>query len=157
MATSAATCIWLTGRAGAGKTTIAHAVVGELHRRGRAAVVIDEVEARIHLSATDRGASVRWLAGLLLSSGIVVVIAVDAPQRAGRDRAREEVPGFVEVFVDGGDGPDAYEEPFAPELRVPTHDRDVAASVAQLLSWLADAGVAPPVDPGSPESGGTSR
>ena len=157
MATNEATCIWLTGRAGSGKTTVAHAVAGELQHRGRAAVVIDEAEARIHLSATDPNASVGWLAGLLLSSGVVVVIAVDAPDRAGRDRAREEVPGFVEVFIDGGDGPDRYEEPFAPELRVPTHDRDVAASVAQLLSWLEDSGVAPPVDPGSPEPGGTSR
>jgi len=145
VATNEATCIWLTGRVGAGKTSIARAVVVELQRRGRRAVVIDEADAQSHLSPDDPSASVTWLAGLLLTSGVVVVIAVDAPDRAGRDRAREELPGFAEVFIDGGAGPDdAYEEPFAPELRVPTHDRDVAASVAQLVSWLEDSGVAPP-------------
>jgi adenylylsulfate kinase-like enzyme len=30
----------------------------------------------------------------------------------------------------------AYEEPIGPELRIPTHDRDVRASAAQLLSYL---------------------
>jgi adenylylsulfate kinase len=148
VATNPATCIWLTGRAGAGKTTIARAVVGELQGRGRAAIVIDEADARTHLSADDPSGSVTWLTSLLLTSGVVVVIAVDAPDRAARDRAREVLPGFVEVFIDGGAGPDdAYEEPFAPELRVPTHDRDVAASVAQLVSWLEDSGVAPPPAP----------
>jgi len=148
VATDGATCIWLTGRAGAGKTTIARAVVGELQRRGRPAVVIDEADARAHFSAADPIDAVTWLTGLLVPNGVVVVIAVDAQDRAARDRARGELPGFVEVFVDGGDGSDgAYEEPFAPELRVPTHDRDVAASVAQLVSWLEDSGVAPPPDP----------
>jgi adenylylsulfate kinase-like enzyme len=153
VATNEATCIWLTGRAGAGKTTIARAVVDELHSRGRAAVVIDEADARAHLSAADPADGVTWLAGLLVPNGVVVVVAVDAPDRAARDRAREELPGFVEVYVDGGGGPDdAYEEPFAAELRVPTHDRDVAASVAQLMSWLEDSGVAPP-----PDSSGARR
>jgi adenylylsulfate kinase len=137
-------CIWLTGRAGSGKTTIAHAVVTELRHRGRPAVAIDDVDAREHLSPDHPIDAVTWLAGLLVTNGIVVVVAVPADERADRDRARDDVPGFVEVFVDGGGSDDAYEEPFAPELRVPTHDREVAASVAQLVSWLEDSGVAPP-------------
>ncbi len=40
-----------------------------------------------------------------------------------------------------GRADDAYEAPYAPELRVPTHGRDVAASTAQVLSFLEDRGV----------------
>jgi len=134
-------CVWLTGRSGAGKTTIAAAVVAELHRRGRAAAVIDELEARAHLGADDRVAALAWVAELLVTSGVVVVVAVDEPERAVRERLRREISSFVEVFVDRGTGDDGYEEPFAPELRVPTHDRDADASAAQVVSWLEDAGV----------------
>ena len=55
------------------------------------------------------------------------------------------MPGFVEVHVDApadlctarsGVADRHYEEPIAPDLRVPTHDRDARASTAQLLSYL---------------------
>lgn len=134
-------CVWLTGRSGAGKTTIAAAVVAELHRRGRAAAVIDELEARAHLDRDDRVAALAWVAGLLVGSGVVTIVAVDEPERAARDELRRSIPSFIEVFVDRGTGDDRYEEPFAPELRVPTHDRDPDASAAQVVSWLEDAGI----------------
>jgi len=134
-------CVWLTGRSGSGKTTIATAVVAELRRRGRAAAVIDEPEARAHLGTDDRAAALAWVAELLVSSGVVAVVAVDEPERAVRERLRQEISAFVEVFVDRGTPTDGYEEPFAPDLRVPTHDRDADASAAQVVSWLEDAGV----------------
>ena len=134
-------CVWLTGRSGSGKTTIATAVVAELRRRGRAAAVIDEPEARTHLGTDDRAAALAWVAELLVSSGVVAVVAVDEPERSVRERLRQEISAFVEVFVDRGTPTDGYEEPFAPDLRVPTHDRDADASAAQVVSWLEDAGV----------------
>ena len=133
--------MWLTGRAGSGKSTIAEAVVAELRRRGRAAVGIDEPEVRAHLDGTERAAALAWVVGLLVEGDVVAVVAAHEPSRAARDRLRSEIPSFAEVFVDRGDGPDAYEEPFAPELRVPTHDRDAGASAAQIVSWLEDSGV----------------
>lgn len=149
-------CVWLTGRPGAGKSTIARTVGDQLRRRGRAVVEIDDVDARAHLRADDPVGSVAWLARMLVESGVVVLVALDTPEREMREIVRSEVPGFVEVFIDGGadTGPSAerYEEPFAPELRVPTRDRDVAASTAQIVSFLEDAGVVAH-DPPHPSDG----
>jgi adenylylsulfate kinase-like enzyme len=113
-----AACIWLTGPKGAGKSTIARAVVDTLSSRG----------GRVALCR------------LLVDNRVTVVAAVDLASRTERDRIRDEVPAFFEVFVDSGRAADGYEEPFAPELRLPTYDRDPAASIAQLVSWLEDAG-----------------
>jgi adenylylsulfate kinase-like enzyme len=129
-------CVWLTGRPGSGKTTIGVAVVDELRRRGTQAALIDEPEVVTHLSSDEPIDALGWLARLVTATGAIVVITSDDPRRATRDRLRSEVPGFVEIFVDGGPGRDQYEEPVAPELRVPTHDRSAAASVAQVVSWL---------------------
>jgi adenylylsulfate kinase len=144
MATAGA-CVWLTGQRGAGKSTVARAVADELRRRGRAAIVLDDPDAREHLRADDPIASVAWLAGVLADCGVVAVVALDAPARAMRDRARGAIGPFVEVFVDNGGRGDAsgYEEPFAAELRVPTHDRDATASAAQVISWLERRGLMP--------------
>ena len=81
------------------------------------------------------------------------VIAADPSSReaildarcAGDPALRAEVTGFVEVHVDApadvctervGVADPHYEEPIAPDLRVPTHDRDERASTAQLLSYV---------------------
>jgi adenylylsulfate kinase len=133
--------VWLTGRSGAGRTTVGRGIVDELCRRGRAAVLLDEPEVRAHLG--DGTASLVWLCRLLVGNGVTTVVAVDAPGRDERERIRAEIPGFVEVFIDRGRTDDPFEEPVAPELRVPTHDRDARASVAQVLSWLEHAGLVP--------------
>ena len=83
-----------------------------------------------------RSTALAWLARLLTAAGVIVVIAADDPRRRARDQLRAEVPGFVEIFVDGGPERDHYEEPVAPELRVPTHDRSPEASVALVVSWF---------------------
>ena len=135
-------CVWLTGLSGVGKSTIAAGVVEQLRERGRPATVVDDPEVGRHLDADDPVGALTWLTRLLVESGVVVVVAVDTPARDRREQLRTQVPGFVEVFVDGRGRPDdTYEEPFAPELRVPTHDRESAASVAQIVSFLEDAGV----------------
>lgn len=137
-----ATCLWLTGRAGSGKSTIAHAVADELGRAGLAVALLDEDERR-HL--VDGPESIVWLARVLTDGGVTAVVAADLPSRDDREHVREAVTHFVEVFVDGGAADsgddDGYEEPFAPELRVPTHDREPAASIALVISWLEHSGV----------------
>jgi adenylylsulfate kinase-like enzyme len=129
-------CVWLTGRPGSGKTTIGLAVVDELRRRGARVALVDEPDVVAHLSPDEPIDALGWLARLLTATDVIVVIAADDPRRAARDRLRAEVPGFVEIFVDGGPGQGHYEEPVAPELRVPTHDRSAEASVAQVVAWL---------------------
>lgn len=140
--TGSGACIWLTGRSGVGKSTIASGVVAQLRERGRPAVVVDDPDVSHHLDARDRVGALTWLARLLAESDVVVVVAVDIPARDDREAVRTQVPRFVEVFVDGHGRPGGdYEEPFAPELRVPTHDRSASASVAQIVSYLEDAGM----------------
>lgn len=151
--------MWLTGRAGAGKSTIARQLVEQLRARGCPAAAVDDPEATARLEPGDRVGALTWLVRLLAESGVVAVVAVDLPDRDGRERLRTQVPGFVEVFIDGRGRDDAaYEEPFAPELRVPTHDREPAASVAQIVSYLEDAGVVPhdPPHPSDPRRSGPS-
>jgi adenylylsulfate kinase-like enzyme len=135
-----ATCLWLTGRAGTGKSTIARAVAEELGRAGVPMVLVDD-EARLHL-AEGPGPMV-WLAQTLNDAGVTAIVAADLTAREDRDAVREAVGHFVEVFVDGGEAVDdgEYEEPFAPELRVPTHDRGPSASIALVMSWLEHEGV----------------
>lgn len=134
-------CLWLTGRRGSGKTTVAGLVAAELARRGQAVAVLDQPDVERHLDATDRLGALVWVVALLTGAGSVTLVAVDDLGRAARERARHAIPGFVEVHVDGGDGPDRYEEPYAAELRVPTHDRVAEASAAQVVSWLEDRGL----------------
>jgi adenylylsulfate kinase-like enzyme len=136
--TGARACIWMTGRRGAGKSTIASGVVDALLARGQPAVLIDNPAAATHLR--DGGGALAWLCELLVTSGVIAVVAVDQPDRNDRELLRPLIPGFVEVFVDdGSEGDDAYEAPFAPEVRVPTADRDAAASTALVVSWLESA------------------
>jgi adenylylsulfate kinase-like enzyme len=141
-------CVWLTGRRGAGKRTIAALAAGELHAHGRRCAVLDAEALTEHLSRgpTDGGlTSLAWLANLLTGNGVPVIVTADAPKRADRELLRESIAGFVEVFVDApadvcaarSDVADhGYEEPIAPALRVPTGDRDARASAALLLSYL---------------------
>jgi adenylylsulfate kinase-like enzyme len=135
-----AMCLWLTGRASAGKSTIARAVAEELGHAGIPLVLVDD-EARRYLAPGRE--SMVWLARALSNARVTTIVAADLAARADRDAVRDAVEHFVEVFVDGGQavGGDEYEEPFAPELRVPTHDRGSNASIALVMSWLEHEGV----------------
>jgi adenylylsulfate kinase len=143
-----AACVWLTGRRGAGKQTIGLGVAEALRTEGRPCALLDAEALSAHLAhgPTDGGLdSLAWLARLLTENGVTTIVTVDTPRRADRDALRSALPGFVEVYVDApadvctarsGVADPRYEEPIAPDLRVPTHDRDARASTAQLLSYL---------------------
>jgi adenylylsulfate kinase-like enzyme len=140
--------VWLTGRRGAGKRTIGSAVAEALRADGHPCALLDAESLSTHLAhgPTDGGlASLAWLGRLLTENGVITIVTVDVPSRAARDAMRAAVPGFVEVHVDApadvctaraGVADPRYEEPIAPDLRVPTHDRDERASAAQLVSYV---------------------
>lgn len=165
-------CLWFTGLSGAGKSTIAHAVVEELRERGRLVEILDGDEVRENLSKglgfsrEDRDTNIRrigYVAAMLARNGVISVTAAISPYRAIRDEIRENIEHFVEIHIDtpievceerdvkglyakarSGEIPqftgvsDPYEEPLAPEVRVLTHDRDVAGSTAQIVSYLEE-------------------
>jgi adenylylsulfate kinase len=151
-----AVCVLFTGRAGAGKATVGRGVAAELRRRGRPCGVLDAVGVEQHLRADAD--SLVWCCTLFVTSGATALVTTPVATRAERERLRDAIPAILEVFLDApaalctersGRVDTAFEEPYAPDLRVPTHDRDPAASIAQAMSFLEDRGVVPR-DPAHP-------
>jgi len=145
-----ALCILFTGRSGAGKDTVGRGVARELRRRGHACALVDAASVELHLEPGP--AAIVWCCGLLTANGVTALVTSPAPTRAVRERLRAEMPQLREVYLDipgnlgtarSGERDDGYEEPYAPDLRVPTYDRDAAASIAQVVSFLEVQGVAP--------------
>lgn len=104
--------LWLTGLPSAGKSTIAHAVADDLRSSGVRVQVLDGDEVRPHLSSElgysreARDINVKrigYVARLLASHGVIVLVPVIAPYSDARaavraDHSANEVP-FAEVFV----------------------------------------------------------
>ncbi|MGW0537244.1 adenylyl-sulfate kinase [Streptomyces sp. NPDC003032] len=172
--------VWLTGLPSAGKTTIAHALAELLRANGRRVQILDGDELRTCLTAdlgfsrADRDANVRrvgFVAELLASHGVIVVVPVIAPYAEARQavRMRHVAAGtpYVEVHVatpvevcsardvkglyarqaagrlTGLTGvDDPYERPIAPEVRLDTRGRSVTASAAAVHANLVERGLA---------------
>jgi adenylylsulfate kinase len=89
--------LWLTGLPSAGKTTLAFALADQLRADGVDVEVLDGDEVRTHLSAglgfsrADRDTHVDrigFVAELLASHGVVVLVPVIAPYARARDQVR---------------------------------------------------------------------
>ncbi len=104
--------IWLTGLSGAGKTTLARALRGELTALGYRVETLDGDEVRENLSRgltfskEDRETNVRrigFVARLLARNGVIVLASAISPYRQSRDDVRRSVESdgaqFIEVFV----------------------------------------------------------
>jgi bifunctional enzyme CysN/CysC len=167
--------IWFTGLSGSGKSTIAAAVEAALVAEGRPAYLLDGDNVRhglnsdLGFSADDRAENVRrvaHVAQLMADAGLVTLVPVISPFRAGRQFAREihaaaQLP-FVEVWVStpidecerrdpkglyakarsgqlaGFTGvDDEYQEPQAPELILRADQLSVSESVARVIAALA--------------------
>lgn len=166
--------VWLTGLSGSGKSTVGAALERLVVAAGRPAYRLDGDNLRLGLnadlgfSAADRDENVRRageVARLLADAGVVAIVPLISPYRAGRDRARaaHEAAGvpFVEVFVDtpielceardpkglyakarageitGFTGiDDPYEPPSSPELTLVPADGTPEAQARAVLALL---------------------
>ncbi|CAG6397338.1 adenylyl-sulfate kinase [Streptomyces cocklensis] len=171
--------VWLTGLPSAGKTTIATALAETLRARGSRVEVLDGDEIREFLSAglgftrEDRHTNVQrigFVAELLASNGVLVLVPVIAPYADSREavRKRHQVQGtgYVEVHVatpldvcsvrdvkglyarqaagelTGLTGvDDPYEVPETPDLRIETQGSTVEQSAAAVHALLAERGL----------------
>ena len=100
--------IWLTGLSGAGKSAVARELLVLLRDRRIAAAVLESDVMRTQLTpfATYEDAErdefyalLADLAALLVKAGKPVIIDATANRRAYRDRAREAIARFAEVYV----------------------------------------------------------
>lgn len=102
-------CLWLTGLSGAGKTTLAQALVQRLRDRGAPVEVLDGDVIRQNLtkglgfSKADRDENIRrigFVAQLLARNGAIVIVSAISPYREVRDEVRAKIgDAFIEVYV----------------------------------------------------------
>lgn len=103
--------VFLTGLSGAGKSTVADALVAALEAEGRTVTVLDGDVVRTHLSSeldfskAHRDLNIRrigWVSGEVVRHGGTVVVAAIAPYEAAREEARalvEQHGRFVLVHL----------------------------------------------------------
>ena len=103
-----ASCYWITGLSGSGKTTLSTFLADHVRSSGRAVVQLDGDELRGVL-ATDAytreeriaiGMRYSRLCKLIASQGIDVVIGVIGLFEEIHRWNRENIPGYIEVFID---------------------------------------------------------
>jgi bifunctional enzyme CysN/CysC len=166
--------VWLTGLSGSGKSTVAVALEQLLVSQGRPAYRLDGDNVRhglngdLGFSEADRTENVRRVgevARLMADAGVVTIVPLISPYRAGRDHARalhaEADLSFVEVFVNtpielceqrdpkglykkarageitGFTGiDDPYEAPLEPELVLVPEDGTPAEQAAKVAALL---------------------
>jgi len=103
--------IWFTGLSASGKSTIAHLVEKELHRRGCSTYVFDGDNVRHGLCSDltfrreDRIENVRRIGEmvkLFVDAGMIVLTAFISPYRQDRQKVRSllEDGQFLEVYVE---------------------------------------------------------
>jgi len=101
--------VWITGLPASGKSTITGFVKRLLEERGvDAAVLESDVLRKVfsedpHYGEPDRKAFYRsmiWIGVLLTRHGVPVIFDATANRRSYRGEARQQIPRFVEVFVD---------------------------------------------------------
>ncbi len=100
--------LWFTGLSGAGKTTVAVALVKELQARGMKVERLDGDVVRqgltrdLGFSKEDRDKNIErvtFVAKLLSRNGVGVLASFISPYRATRNMVRNETTNFIEVFV----------------------------------------------------------
>jgi bifunctional enzyme CysN/CysC len=166
--------VWFTGLSGSGKSTIAAAVEAALVRSGRPAYLLDGDNLRHGLTAdlgfsdSDREANVARVAQaarLFADAGLVALVSLISPFRAGREAARrlhtEAGLPFFEVYVNAplavceerdpkglyvraraGEIPaftglaSPYEEPLRPDLSIASDRTGVEDAAAAVLRLL---------------------
>jgi adenylylsulfate kinase len=98
--------IWITGRPGSGKTSVAERVASALVARGIPVKVLDVALIRRVLLGQDLAPESQqeimhralvYLAKLLTESGVAVILDATAPRRVWREAARQLIPCFAEV------------------------------------------------------------
>ncbi len=105
-ATGRGACIWLTGRSGAGKSTVVRALLPLLEQAGRTVTVLDVVPElrKLRCERTSRGKLIRkaFVAREVVRHGGLALCVTISSSREVREEARALVGAddFLEVYID---------------------------------------------------------
>src|SRR3989338_775619 len=100
--------LWFTGLPCSGKTTLARAVADRLkacHQRVESLdgdVIRQNLSSDLGFSKKDREANisrVAFLAKMLTENGVATIVSFVSPYRGMRQRARETIKPFMEIYV----------------------------------------------------------
>ncbi len=167
--------LWFTGLSGSGKSAVADRVALILEKEYDQQIErLDGDFVRQHLTSDlgftkeDRDTNIErnsFVAELLSRNGVGVLASFISPYRERRNKTREMVTNFIEVFVecpvevceerdvkglyekarkgeiDNFTGiSDPYEEPEDPEITLKTHEESIDESVQKVLDYMEDNG-----------------
>jgi adenylyl-sulfate kinase len=172
--------VWFTGLSGSGKSALANRLAQEIRKRGQIAEVIDgdvirrSVSKGLGFSQEDRDENIRrvgHLCSYLTATDRVAIAACISPYASIRDRNRDLIGNFVEVYckcsvdecakrdpkglykkafageIKGFTGvDDPYEAPENPEVMVETDKETIDQSLAKILIKLEEMGYLPKPD-----------
>jgi adenylyl-sulfate kinase len=170
--------VWFTGMSGAGKTALAIRLEEELRGRGLKVerldgdIVRQSLTRDLGFSKEDRDKNIErvtFVAKLLTRNGVAVLCSFISPYRSVREKVREEVGNYVEVFcyapletlvdrdtkglykkalageIDNFTGvSDPYEPPEQPEVMVDSSIETIEESLGKVLGKLEELGYVPP-------------
>jgi len=180
--------VWLTGLPASGKSTVARALAAELGGKGIRAAILESDAIRREI-APNAGyydaerdafyATLAYLARALVLHGVPVIVDATANRRTYRDRARDAIPGFLEVHVRcplavcqardpkgiyrrGAEGTAKnvpglsapYEPPLLPEVVVDGERDDPAVAAGRIVAELERKGFLPRVPGNATDTGG---
>ncbi|HYL73671.1 MAG TPA: adenylyl-sulfate kinase [Bryobacteraceae bacterium] len=107
--TKPAFALWITGLPAAGKSTLATAIKELLNARGMDVAVLESDALRQALSEHPGYSeeererfykSMVYIGALLVEHGVPVIFDATANRRIYRDRARQQIARFLEVYVE---------------------------------------------------------
>jgi adenylylsulfate kinase len=167
-------CLWFTGLPCSGKTTLAKKIKEKLEELGKKTYILDgdiirkELNVDLGFSEKDRKENIRRVsvvAKILTECGIVPIVALVSPFREAREKAREKIGKFVEIYVKaplevcmkrdtkgmykmaiegkikGFTGiDDPYEEPLNPEIVCETDKESIEECIEKILNFLEEKG-----------------
>lgn len=175
--------IWFTGMSRSGKSTLARGVAEKLKARGIHIELLDSGKIRRQTNRSlgfsqkeieDNTLRLGYECKLLNRNGVVAIVVAVSPYRAVRDKVRQEVGHFVEVYTrcsmdelfrrdEGGLFEQAqsgglqhvaginapYEEPLKPEVLVNTDQDSAEEGVQRIITSLELLGKIPKVEEAS--------